>query len=127
MSEGNNLKAGDMVQAEVTSIAKFGAFVKLSDNRKGLIHISQVADTFVDDINKFLKVGDKVQAKVKAIAPDGKIDLTLKKETAAPPAFNRDRSFKNPSFEDKLKAFLKKSDERRMELRRNIEAKGGDL
>ena len=57
---------------------RFGAFVKLSDGRKGLVHISQIDDTYVTKIRQHLKVGDTIRAKVVAIGEDGKIDLSIK-------------------------------------------------
>ncbi len=71
------VKIDDVVDAEVIKIAEFGAFVKFG-NRKGLIHISQVSDSYVKKVEDHLKVGDKVKAKVIKVSPDGKIDLTLK-------------------------------------------------
>jgi S1 RNA binding domain protein len=72
------LKKGDIVEATVKRIAPFGAFVKLPDGRKGLVHISQIDDTYVTKIRQHLKVGDSIKAKVVAIGEDGKIDLSIK-------------------------------------------------
>ena len=72
------IKRGDIVQATVKRIAPFGAFVKLADGRKGLIHISQIDDSYVTKIREHLKVGDSIKAKVVAIGKDGKIDLSIK-------------------------------------------------
>lgn len=84
------IRIDEVVDAEVTKIAEFGAFVKFASGKKGLIHISQVADTYVKNVNDHLKIGDKVKAKIIKISPDGKIDLTLKsgKEQAPRPAKN---------------------------------------
>ncbi|MCM8812488.1 MAG: S1 RNA-binding domain-containing protein [Candidatus Omnitrophica bacterium] len=102
------LKIGDIVEGEIKKIYPFGALVQLSGNIVGLIHISQVADDFVKDINDHLKIGERISAKVKKIAADGKIDLTLKKnkrrlETVevAPK-----REFKNTAFREKIDEFL---------------------
>ena len=65
-------------------IAPFGAFVRLPDGRKGLIHISQVADEFVDDIKQHVEVGQAVRARVTAVAEDGKVDLSIKKAKPRP-------------------------------------------
>lgn len=115
------VKIGDIVEVEVFKIADFGAFVKFAQ-KKGLIHISQVSDDYVKDINQHLKVGDKVEAKIIKISPDGKIDLTLKKEK---PASNniQAKEFKFSDFEHKLKYFLKESTERQNDLKKNIDAK----
>ena len=63
------LKVGDIVDVEVTRITDFGAFTKIDKRNSGLIHISQVADGFVDDINKHLKVGDRLKARVIKVGP----------------------------------------------------------
>lgn len=118
------IAVGDTVEAEVFKITNFGAFVKLPNNKKGLIHISQVADAFVKDINNYLKVGDKVKARVLTIS-DSKIDLTLKKEKPANTFHRETRGFRSSDFEDKLKYFLKRSNERQADLRKNTESKVG--
>ena len=105
-----SFKIGDTVEAEVTKIHSFGAVVALAGNKRGLIHISQISDDFVDNISSHLKIGDKVIARIKKIAPDGKIDLTLKKQkkTVATPVV-KEKEVKICCFEEKLDAFLKKS------------------
>jgi S1 RNA binding domain protein len=75
---------GDIVEATVRRIAPFGAFVRLADGRKGLIHISQVAEEFVNEIKDHIKVGQVVRARITAISDDGKVDLSIKKAKARP-------------------------------------------
>jgi len=75
---------GEVVDATVRRIAPFGAFVRMADGRKGLIHISQVADEFVEDVNEHLKIGQVVQARITAVADDGKVDLSIKKAKPRP-------------------------------------------
>jgi S1 RNA binding domain protein len=123
------LKIGQNVEAEVFKITDFGAFVKLANNARGLIHISQVADTFVKDINAHLKIGDKIVARITKISPDGKIDLSLKKEGAASAEQNsagrmRGREFRT-DFEEKLRAFLRSSQEIQADLKKQSESKLG--
>lgn len=86
-NDTQDVKIDHVVDAEVIKIAEFGAFVKFG-NKKGLIHISQVSDSYVKKVEDHLKVGDKVKAKVIKVTPDGKIDLTLKtgKEQTQRPA-----------------------------------------
>lgn len=114
---------GDLVEAEITRIVDFGTFVRFGDNKTGLIHISQVRNSFVKNINDYLKVGDKVKAHILEIAADGKIQLTLKKEKENFNSFPKGKTFKNTSFEDKMKKFLKQSNEHLADLKNNIEAK----
>lgn len=137
------LKVDDTVDAEVIRITEYGAFVKLAGGKKGLIHISQVADSYVKNVNDHLKVGDKVRARVMTISPDGKIDLTLKTQKEAPPrprgekrqfegarrennsSYPNNKPFKTSAFEEKLKNFLKESEERQVDLKKHIEEKQG--
>ncbi|MFP3489470.1 S1 RNA-binding domain-containing protein, partial [Staphylococcus sp. SIMBA_130] len=54
------IEVGSKLQGKVTGITNFGAFVELPDGKTGLVHISEVADNYVKDINDFLTVGDQV-------------------------------------------------------------------
>lgn len=77
------LEVGAIIEGRVTGIAKFGAFVALPGGRSGLIHISEVASHYVSDVSEYLSIGQTVRVRVLSIAPDGKINLSLKQ--AAPP------------------------------------------
>lgn len=77
------LEIGSIYEGKVTGITKFGAFVLLPGGKSGMVHISEVANTFVDDINKFLKEGQPVTVKLIAIDQQGRINLSIKK--ALPP------------------------------------------
>ncbi len=103
-----NLRIGDIVEAEVTKITGFGAFVKIFGQTPGLIHISQVSDSFVKDVNEYLKIGDKVKARVIKFGPGNKIDLSLKRPSVAR-AQKNNSGFKSSDFEEKLKGFLQQS------------------
>ena len=105
MNDG--FKSGDWVEAEVFKTTNFGALVKLPNGERGLIHISQVADTYVKDVNDFLKIGDKVKARIINTGPAGKIDLSLKTLNSS-----SKKEFRPAGFEEKLKAFLKQSEKR---------------
>ncbi len=171
-----SLEVGNVVEGVVSGIAKFGAFVELPDKKVGLVHISEVADEYVSDVNDYLKVHDKVKVKVITIDDRGKIALSIKQAQPAAeekradrvhhdhegrrpfshkegfsdhksfegrefrqeerPSWNTRSSFagahrpmarREPpaSFEDKLSRFLKDSDERLLDLKRNVESKRG--
>lgn len=124
---GEAFKVGELLDIEVTKITNFGAFAKLPFNKTGLIHISQITDGFVKDINDHLKVGDRLEARVLSINGNGRIDLTLKKEAQQATSLPQTKrsQFKNPAFEDKLKIFLKQSQERIADLKRREESKLG--
>ena len=145
------LDVGSIVEGRVSGIAKFGAFVDLPEKKVGLVHISEISDAYVSDVNEFLKVRDVVRVKIISIDAKGKIALSMKqvkaeeqketKETApaekreaerAPvhdmprkPAYGAGRKPMSGSFEDKLSRFLKDSDERLLDLKRNTESKRG--
>jgi S1 RNA binding domain protein len=88
------LEIGSIYEGKVTGITKFGAFVLLPMGKSGMVHISEVANTFVDDINNYLKEGQTVNVKLIAIDQQGRINLSIKKalpqsEQPARPAGNR--------------------------------------
>ena len=105
------VKTGDIVEAEVFKITSFGAFTKLEDGQKALIHISQVAEGFVENISDYLKLGDKVSARVVKIE-SGKIDLTLKapKQQQQVCSYPENKEFRINIFADKLQDFALKAD-----------------
>lgn len=73
------LEIGSIYEGKVTGITKFGAFVLLPMGKSGMVHISEVANTFVDDINNYLKEGQTVTVKLIAIDQQGRINLSIKK------------------------------------------------
>ncbi len=73
------LAVGEIFEGKVTGITKFGAFVSLPENKSGMVHISEVANTFVDDIKNFLTEGQEVRVKIMAIDEQGRINLSIKK------------------------------------------------
>ena len=73
------LAVGSIVTGKVTTITKFGAFVALPDGKSGLVHISEVAATFVNDVHDFLTEGQEVQVKILSVTPEGKINLSIKR------------------------------------------------
>ncbi len=74
-----SIEVGSKLQGKVTGITNFGAFIELPDGKTGLVHISEVADNYVKDINEHLTVGDEVTVKVLNVEDDGKIGLSIKK------------------------------------------------
>ena len=78
------LEIGSIYEGKVTGITKFGAFVLLPMGKSGMVHISEVANTFVDDINNFLKEGQTVTVRLIAIDQQGRINLSIKKALPQP-------------------------------------------
>lgn len=118
------VQVGDIVEGKVTGITNFGAFVELPEGQTGLVHISEIAEVYVKEIKDFLKQNDLVKVKVISVEPKGKIGLSIK-QVFAKPAARMPRRKPEPSFEDKLTRFLKESEERQLNLRRNTDAKRG--
>ena len=135
---------GSIVDGKVTGITKFGAFVALPEGRSGLVHISEIAYSYVNEVSDHLKEGQEVKVKVIGIDQNNRINLSIKKVTEPPPRpagggqGGRPRSGggrpggfaprpaapKEPTdFEDRLKQFMQSSDSKLSELR-YIEKKG---
>ena len=105
------VEVGDVVEVEVVEIAKLGAFVKLPNQKRGLIHISQIANTFVKDVSEHLKLGDRLKARVTEKGKKGRVDLSLKfpRVKSSKKRFQRppEPKFKSSNFKEKLEEFLK--------------------
>ena len=88
------LTVGAVLEGKVKTITNFGAFVTLGDNKTGMVHISEVANTFVSDIRQHLTEGQDV--KVMVIGVDGsKINLSIKRLEARPQRENTPRPNNN--------------------------------
>ncbi|GIN22975.1 S1 domain-containing RNA-binding protein [Siminovitchia fordii] len=124
-----SIEVGSKVQGKVTGITHFGAFVELPGGSTGLVHISEVADNYVKDINEHLKVGEEVLVKVLNVEKDGKIGLSIRKAKDQPPSRSRQgrtNDFRSKeSFEQKMNRFLKDSEDRLSSLKRHTESKRG--
>ena len=142
-----NLEVGMIVEGKVTGITKFGAFVDLEDGKTGMVHISEVAPTYVSDIKDFLTEGQTVKVKVLTIGEDGKISLSIKKalsQQKKPTNFQKQKTQQKPytprpgnyewqaskksepsSFEDMFSKFKQTSDEKMSDLKRMENKRGG--
>ncbi len=132
---------GEKLTGKVEKITKYGAFVSLDGNKKGLVHISEVSNKYIKNVEDILAIGQEVSVVVLAIKPDGRIDLSIKKAEEGNRSTELGRSVKQtnynrkPSerfekrsgssmrnkkveqvkpvnFEDKLADFLKNSEEK---------------
>ncbi len=135
------VEVGAILDGKITGITKFGAFVELPDKKTGMVHISEVAPTYVKEIRDFVSEGQEVKVKVLAISEDGKISLSMKKalpsapRTAAPrrQAFSgrpdevdwSASSAHSGSFEDMMSRFKATSDEKISDLKRSLDNKHG--
>jgi len=133
------LSVGAILEGKVKSITKFGAFIQLSENQTGMVHISEITHTFVNDIREHLEEGQQVKVMVIGLE-NGKINLSIRRTQPAPqrpqpdkarqgaerrPGFDRPRQDNRPrqqtytptaaekqpqSFDDMLKQFMADSD-----------------
>lgn len=147
-----SVEVGSVVEAKISGITKFGAFADLPDGKTGMIHISEVALSYVSDINDVLKVGQTVKVKVLSVNENGKISLSIKKTLEPKKNFSKDRqqsknrrsrrepapqvsspgdfewrSSQKPasaSFEDMMSKFKQTSEDKISDLKRGNESRG---
>ena len=129
---------GSVLEGKVTGITKFGAFVSLPEGKSGLVHISEIAYSYVNDVKDHLKEGQEVKVKVIGIDENGRINLSIKKAMDPPPrpagqgrpggrpgghsggGFRGKPAPAEPTtFEDRLKQFMASSDSKLSELRQS--------
>lgn len=137
------LEPGKIVTGKVTGISPFGAFISLGEGKTGLVHISEVALTYVKNVSDFLKENDEVKVKIISIDDSGKVSLSIKqalleeRKKNAPekpqrvPKTERVDWSKKPessapmSFEEMMNKFKQTSDEKMQDLKRGMESKRG--
>ena len=132
------LAVGSVLEGKVTGITKFGAFVSLPDGKSGMVHISEVANSYVNDIKDFLSDGQQVKVKSINIDKEGRINLSIKKalipvvspaprerRAARPQRDNRQKDPATMTFEDKLKVFMQDSESRMADIKHNTDRKSG--
>ncbi len=130
------LTAGQIIEGKITGITNFGVFADIGDGKSGMVHISEVARTYVNDIKEHVKIGDVVKMKVLSIGEDGKISLSIKR--ALEPEKNTERRERKgvsqpkidgsytwtpkrtepQSFEEMMNRFKQTSDEKFSDLKR---------
>jgi len=134
------LEVGTILEGKITGITKFGAFVELPGGKTGMVHISEVAPTFVKEIREFVTENQIVKVKVMSISEDGKVSLSMKK--AIPPAprsivgapratrpggyeWQASRKSETTNFEDMMSKFKQTSEEKMSDLKKCVESKRG--
>lgn len=147
------LEVGKILEGKISGVTKFGAFVTLPNGETGMVHISEVAPTFVNEINDFVKVGDTVKVKVLSLGDGKKISLSIKQTIEAPPKPQGNKSSSKPrqrrpytpaptvtspgnfewqsskkdapqSFEDMMSKFKQTSEDKMSDLKRAGESRG---
>ncbi len=140
------LEIGAIVEGKITGLTAFGAFVSLPDGKSGMVHISEVSNSFVKDIKEVLKEGDEVKVKVLNITEEGKISLSIRKadennqdsqKKRGPRPQKSDRPRANVwqgqqkpqkeamSFEEMMAQFKQASDEKMSDLKRSTDGRYG--
>ncbi len=139
------LEVGKIYEGKVTGITKFGAFVEIEPGASGMVHISEVANTYVNEIKDHLSEGQSVKVKVLSVNSEGKVSLSIKKALAdqqpkkdggkrsgnggRPQENNRkpvqEKAPQTPeaAFEDMLNKFKQSSDERMGDLKKVLDVK----
>lgn len=129
---------GKIYEGKITGITAFGAFVELDQKKTGLVHISEIALTYVKDINEHVSVGQTVKVKVLTVDDKGKMSLSIKKalEEERKQKPSRPRTSSRPddvtfgsasytptSFDDMLSRFKQDSDEKMQSMKRGHESR----
>ncbi len=137
------LETGKIYNGKVRSITNYGAFVEVEQEGEkpatGMVHISEVANTFVSDIREFLTEGQEVKVVVLQINEQGKVSMSIKKalpqeeKPRQPRRQNRDKgTVWNPkpqpqdselSFEDMMNRFKQNSEEKMGDIKRITDRK----
>ena len=145
-------EVGSILEGTVTGITKFGAFVELPGGKTGMVHISEVAPTYVNEIKDFVQEQQVVKVKVLSIGEDGKVSLSIKramdpqqvqqhraqrpqiprpKRAPAPPVTSpgnyewSPRQNENASFEDMMQKYKQSSEEKMSDIKKNVDSKRG--
>ncbi len=127
------LQVGSIYEGKVTGITKFGAFVSLPGGKSGMVHISEVANAYVDDIHNYLTEGQSVTVKLIGIDQMNRINLSVKKAVAEqpahaapppPPVRSTLQKSEDSSFEDKLRQFMQTSESKMSDLRAGADKRG---
>lgn len=142
------LEVGTIVEGKVTGITKFGAFVALPEGKSGLVHISEIANSFVSDVHEHVQMGQTVKVRVLSVSEEGKINLSIKRAQEEAPRPERshapaavktqprpapaprpaerseaDGPSSDMAFEERLKKFMQDSDSRMADKRQYFEHK----
>ncbi|NLJ40274.1 MAG: S1 RNA-binding domain-containing protein [Clostridiales bacterium] len=108
------VKVGQILEGTVSGITNFGAFIDLPGGERGMVHISEVADSYVKSIHDHLKQNEKVKVKVLTVEGNGKISLSIRKAEAEAQI----------PFEDQLAQFMKDSEERLSDIKNRDNKRG---
>ena len=139
---------GAILTGKVTGITKFGAFVTIAPGKSGLVHISEIANTYVSDVSSHLAEGQDVTVKIIGVDQSGRMNLSIKAASPTPAQHTRPAQHTKPAppsqpgqrlpqkvfqkpepaspatFEDKLKRFMQDSDNKMSGIKQYSDKKG---
>lgn len=118
---------GAIVEATVSRLTRYGLFVERdvpSGRRAGLVHISEIADGYVQNVADHYQVGDRIRVKVIGRDDRGR-DLLSARQANPGEGVPRRGEAGDATFEDRLKRFMRESQERLLDLKRHTETKRG--
>ena len=138
---------GNILDGKVAKITNYGAFIDIEGGGSGMVHISEVANTYVKDINDHIKLGDMVKVKVIGINEQNKVSLSIKatqelpasqqnqsrprnaspRPAPAPRSFNKTPAIQSTGdpFEDMMNKFKRTSDDRLSDLKKVMDPRKG--
>lgn len=114
--------SGQIFEGKVTGITKFGAFVDFDNGKTGMVHISEVANKYVEKIEDCLELNQVVKVKIINVSEDGKIALSIKQAQRTEP---KARKAEPKTFEEMMSKFKQSSEERISEINRATNRKTG--
>ena len=79
----NDIEPGQILEGTVVRMMNFGAFVQLSPNKDGMVHISKLSDKRVNEVEDVVHIGDKVRVKVIEVDKMGRINLSMRPQDLA--------------------------------------------
>lgn len=144
-SSSPTIEIGSTVEGVVIKLADYGVIVRLAGGRIGLVHISEIAETYVRDIREHFKENDRICVKILKLNDKGRFELSVKQadQKSVPKPRTKVPRREHPlsnnayindkrqdpniplTFEDKLSRFLKESEEKQVDIKRSVESKRG--
>jgi len=122
---------GSIVEGKIVKLLPYGVIAELPEGESGLVHISEIDNSFIQDVADYFREGDQVEVKVIGIDDKGRLQLSVRQaqpdfQEMTRPSRRRYRSAEDQeAFEDKLSKFMKRSNERLLDVKRNLESKRG--
>lgn len=101
------IKVGDIIEGTITQIKPYGAIMLFSDGQKGLLHISEIANSFIRNIKRYLTIGKTYQVKVIDVMEDNFLKVSMSKITPEERVEFRNTAIKRTPVEPQYIDFTK--------------------